>query len=94
MDDAKAIADINRRITASGADRRVVRIIFTATILREGWELDNKGWIVELDNGEQCALTTSHGGVLIWPEEEARESLLDMEAAAQSVRDALAIWPR
>jgi hypothetical protein len=56
------------------AERRwlgnVVEILHEATILHEGWEMDNRGWIVKLEGGEVRALTTSHGGPYLWTKEE------------------------
>ena len=35
--------------------------IHTATILHEGWEMDNKMWVMEDENGSRTSLTTNHG---------------------------------
>jgi hypothetical protein len=72
---------------------KVRRVLHTATILHEGWEMDNKAWIVEMEDGVQCALTTSHGGVYLWTKIEAEEKLAELEASAASIRQALAMWP-
>ena len=72
---------------------RVKRVIHTATILHNGWEMDNEGWIVELDDGNTAAMTTSHGSVYPWIREESEEKLAETERSSASIRQALAMWP-
>lgn len=84
-------SDINQ--AASRGLGRVKKILHTATLLYEGWEMDNKGWIVELDDGSRAALTTSHGGVYAWSKAEAEEKLAETEASAASIRKAIELWP-
>lgn len=67
------------------------RIVHTATILKEGWEMDNEGWVVELEDGSLAAYTTSHGGVYEWTLDEAVSSLEETEASAASIRRAIEI---
>ena len=45
----------------------VKRLIHEALILYEGWEMDNRGWIVEMEDGSILGFTTNHGGVCKWP---------------------------
>lgn len=68
------------------------QLLCTATILYEGWEMDNKGWIVELEDGRIIGLTTSHGSICLWDKEEAIQNLEHIEASAASLRKALAVW--
>ena len=71
----------------------VKKVLHTATILHNGWEMDNKAWIVEMESGEVVALTTSHGGLYRWTRDEAEKKLAETEKCAASVRTALAMWP-
>lgn len=70
----------------------VKKILHTATILHNGWEMDNKAWLVEMEGGEVVALTTSHGGLREWPRESAEEKLAETEKSAESLRMVLDIW--
>ena len=72
---------------------KVKRIVHTATLLHRDWEMDNEGWIVELEDGRFVALTTDHGGVHTWTKQEAEEKLAETEASAASIRKALEHWP-
>ena len=38
----------------------VKRVLHTATIMHEGWESDNRAWLVELEDGRNVVLTTNH----------------------------------
>ena len=71
----------------------VKTVLHTATLLHNGWEMDNHGWIVEFEDGQQAALTTNHGGVYPWTRQEAEEKLAETEASAASIRKALSLWP-
>lgn len=71
----------------------VRKVLHEATILREGWEMDNQGWIVEMADGTIKAFTTSHGGVYPWAREQAEAHLKETERSAESIRAALAVWP-
>lgn len=71
----------------------VKRVIHQATILHDGWEMDNRAWIVEMESGEVVALTTSHGGLYRWTRAEAEEKLAETEGSAASIRKALELWP-
>lgn len=82
-----------RAQAASRGYGKVKKVIHTATLLYSGWEMDNEGWIVELEDGTRAALTTSHGGVYPWTRQEAEEKLAETEASAASIRKALELWP-
>lgn len=71
----------------------VKKTLFTATILHEGWEMDNQAWIVEMDDGSQAVFTTGHGRVCRWSRKDAEESLVEIEASAASIRRALELMP-
>lgn len=67
---------------------KIVNILHEATIMHVGWEADNKGWIVECEDGGIKALTTNHGGLCTWSGKDMHEalkrtqnSLLDIEEA-------------
>ena len=85
------IPDLEQVVNRSYGQVKVV--LHTATLLHNGWELDNSGWIVEMEDGSKKALTTDHGGVCPWTREEAEEKLAETEASAASIRRALELWP-
>lgn len=87
MDDAEL------RQALSRGYGKIKQVLHTATLMYVGWEMDNSGWIVELEDGSRAALTTSHGGVCPWTREEAEEKLAETEASAASIRKALELWP-
>ena len=38
-----------------------MKLIKTAIVMHDGWEMDNEAWVKEDENGEFHLLTTSHG---------------------------------
>ncbi len=82
-----------RKQAVSRGYGKVKKVVHTATLLHNGWEMDNQGWIVEFEDGQRAALTTSHGGVYPWTKQEAEEKLAETEASAASIRKALEFWP-
>lgn len=73
---------------------KIVKILYTATILYEGWEMDNKAWIVEMSDGNKQAFTTSHGGVCRWVKEDVEGRLRETLSSVESIRAAIKImWP-
>lgn len=64
-------------------------VICRATILHEGWEMDNVGWVVRMANGTIQTFTTSHGGLRTWPLSLALQDLQRAEDSAGSIRNAL-----
>lgn len=71
----------------------VIRVLHTAVILFDGWELDNRAWIVEMEDGSIAALTTAHSGLVRWTRDAAEQTLIESEKSAESIRQALAMWP-
>ena len=72
----------------------IVKILYTATILYAGWEMDNEAWIVEMSDGSKAAFTTSHGGITGWSKEDAETALTRALGSAESIRDAVKLmWP-
>ncbi len=45
---------------------KIRKVLHKAIILHSGWEMDNEGWIVELEDGTIKGLTTSHGCICEW----------------------------
>jgi hypothetical protein len=45
-------------------------ILFTVPILHIGWETDNDGWIVLLEDNTIASYTTDHGSLCEWIREE------------------------
>jgi hypothetical protein len=72
---------------------KIAKILHTAIILQEGWELDNRGWLVEMETGCILALTTNHGGICLWARDEAEEQLRKTNEAGTSLTQALSLWP-
>ena len=71
---------------------KIVRVVYTAKILRDGWEMDNWGWIVETEKGKFLGLTTSHGSVCRWHKrtmlaylKQLRAAITDVETASQFI---------
>ena len=73
---------------------KIIKVLYTATILYRGWEMDNEAWVVEMSDGSRALLTTSHGGVCQFPLKEAEAKLVETLKSAESIRAAIKIiWP-
>lgn len=81
-------AQIQAQIAKLGRGN-VKAVLHVATLLFEGWEMDNKGWIVEFEDGTRAAFTTSHGNLCEWTRSDAEERLAETERSAASIRKAL-----
>lgn len=72
-------------------------VIHEFTILREGWEMDNRGWVTKDRNtGKLLAWTTSHGGLVPLSINELRETMADHRRAVlglEAVCDLLGVKP-
>ena len=73
-----------------GAIDSVLRV---ALILHEGWDLDNMGWIVLMQDGRKLALTTNQGALCEWEKSDAVESRKEARLSVASIGAALADWP-
>jgi hypothetical protein len=62
------------------------RLIASATILHEGWEMDNEAWLYEMADGSLKAFTTSHGGVCEMSTEDLQQHLEEVESSAAEIR--------
>lgn len=62
----------------------IVAVLVEATIMRVGWESDNKGWVVRCEDGTVKALTTDHGNLCQWSGQNMHETL---ELTKQSVAE-------
>jgi hypothetical protein len=67
----------------------VSEIVHRATILREGWEMDNHGWVVRMNDGSFKGFTTSHGSLCPWPPELITEKINETAQSLQSLKKAL-----
>jgi hypothetical protein len=59
----------NQRFSRERLGEAIKTPLLEFTILHEGWETDNTGWIVEID-GERVFVSTSHTGLYEFPTEE------------------------
>lgn len=53
---------------------KVKRVVHTAILLHNGWDMDNKGWIVEFDDRRRTTLPTSHDSVYSWTRQDVEEN--------------------
>jgi hypothetical protein len=65
---------------------QVRRVIASATVLYEGWELDNVAWLVEMESGRRAIVMTSHGGFYESSEDEVRNRIEITERSVQELR--------
>ena len=64
------------------------KILCEALILREGWEMDNKGWVVQMKDGSVYGFTTSHGGLYAWTNEKMDEQIALTQESLASLTEA------
>ena len=68
------------------ADQRAIefrekgKVLLEIPVLWEGWELDNKAWVIEYE-GQVELVVTNHGGLCLSNEAMLREKLEEYAAA-------------
>jgi hypothetical protein len=60
---------------------KIMRVLLEATVMHVGWEFDNKGWVVECEDGSIVGLTTNHGAICAW-----KKGPMDIDAALKRTR--------
>lgn len=70
----------------------VKNVIFTATVMHNGWEMDNEAWLVEMEDGKKLLLNTNHGGVYELAIADLREKIAETEKSAESLRQLAAMF--
>lgn len=68
---------------------KIVKVLHEATIMRVGWEFDNKGWIVRCEDGLVKALTTNHGSICQWSGQEMHETLELTKQSLAEIEEAI-----
>ena len=63
--------------------------IYEFTILHEGWEMDNKGWIEQQPDGTLKLITTSHGRQYTMSYHELKEKIIETETSLKGLRRAM-----
>ena len=71
----------------------VAKVLHTAKVLHDGWEMDNEAWVVEFEDGTRAVLTTSHGCLYVADRAEFEHKLRETEESADSIRTLLGSWP-
>ena len=65
------------------------KILHSFSILHNGWETDNEGWIVELPPKTKAAYTTNHGKPQLLQPQEIAEKLKETQESADALSKAL-----
>lgn len=64
----------------------ITRVLCTAVVLHDGWEMDNEAWCVEFEDGTRGLMTTSHGWPYILDSDDFEDKLKETEESAASIR--------
>ena len=72
---------------------QVRSVIASATVLYEGWELDNVAWLVEMESGRRAIVMTSHDGFYESTEDEVRKRIEITERSVQELRALVDLQP-
>tara|TARA_R110000851_G_scaffold235664_1_gene388225 strand:- start:10 stop:246 length:237 start_codon:yes stop_codon:yes gene_type:complete len=65
-----------------------LKLIKTAIVMHDGWEMDNEAWVKEDNNRERYLITTSHGSLT---EMTLEELDLKIEETQRSVSELSAL---
>jgi hypothetical protein len=68
---------------------KIVQVLHEATIMRVGWEADNKGWIVKCEDGTIKALTTNHGSLCQWSGKDMHDQLEETKLSMSELEEAI-----
>ena len=64
-------------------------ILYEATLLKLGWEMDNYGWVVRMETGAIMGFTTNHNSLQEWSRGEMEDDLANTLAAAATIEAAM-----
>jgi hypothetical protein len=64
-------------------------VIFEFTILYDGWEMDNIGWVMERPDGSRYIRSTNHGSYCEMMIEDLEDKIREYEQVTQSSKYAL-----
>ena len=68
---------------------KIVQVLHEVTIMRVGWESDNKGWVVKCEDGKIKALTTNHGSLCQWSGKDMHETLELTKQSLAEIEEAI-----
>jgi hypothetical protein len=68
---------------------KVANVKHVVTILHDGWESDNRGWVCRMADGSVQAFTTNHGGVCRFTSEDVESYIDTTKQSLTSLVDAL-----
>jgi hypothetical protein len=68
---------------------KIVKVLHEATIMHVGWEADNKGWIVQCEDGKVKALTTNHGRLCMWSGKDMHATLKQTQQSVAEIEEAI-----
>jgi hypothetical protein len=57
-----------------------------AVVLHEGWEMDNRAWVIEDEFGTRELRTTSHGGECVMTMNELDEKIMETEKSLNGLK--------
>lgn len=72
----------------------VKQVLYKATIMHTGWEMDNEAWLVELKDERKVVLTTNHGGICEMSIDEALYKVAETFSSIESIRKLIELWPK
>lgn len=72
----------------------IKRILHTSILLYEGWEMDNRAWIVEFEDGRVQAFSTNHGAICNFSQAEMEDFIEHAQYSIISLKYALALLPK
>ncbi|MDA3877007.1 MAG: hypothetical protein PF483_07950 [Halothiobacillus sp.] len=69
----------------------VSKIIKVVPVLHKGWDMDNYGWLVRLEDGRYVALTTDHGRIVLWSIEDMREKMAEAQESMMAIAQTIGV---
>ena len=66
--------------------------IFKATVMHNGWEMDNEAWILEYNGGYREIRTTSHGREYVMGVKELDEKIKETEGSLNGLIKLKKLW--
>jgi hypothetical protein len=65
--------------------------LYEFPVMHSGWEMDSKGWVVELADGRRAILLANHGVEYLAKPSELHELIEEYQQAISATRKALGI---
>jgi uncharacterized protein YlzI (FlbEa/FlbD family) len=75
-------------------DYKISEILYEFKIMYEGWQLDEIGYVVKMENGKKAIVETDHGMPVLSSIQNLQDKIKEYESAIKGTQKAIKIVSR